>query len=231
MVCWALALAPGRMLSSIVVDATQSVRGLYGFLQLQELGLPLVLAVTMADEAGSATPDVRTLSEKLGVPVVVTDAHAGEGLPGLDKAIVTVGFGHVTPANQEHHRRLQPLWRWQPAPPLAAALDRIVAAFPGAPSGSTDERETWPRSRALGLWALLSLNRDDELRNIPDAVRTKVHEEANADLQALDTQAAQGRYAFLDREVAPLVKAPLSADTATPSTASWSAQKRVYPSF
>src|SRR4051812_46315675 len=42
----------------ICVDATQLVRGLYLALQAGELGLPVVVALTMMDEAKEAAPDV-----------------------------------------------------------------------------------------------------------------------------------------------------------------------------
>src|SRR5688572_6119058 len=45
----------------VCVDATQLVRSLYLVLQIQELGLPVAIALTMIDEAGDATPDLRQL--------------------------------------------------------------------------------------------------------------------------------------------------------------------------
>ena len=40
----------------LCVDATQLVRGLYLVLQVQELGLPVIVALTMMDEAGGVRP-------------------------------------------------------------------------------------------------------------------------------------------------------------------------------
>ena len=64
----------------LCVDATQLVRGLYLVLQAQEFGLPVVVALTMVDEAGAGAPDAKALEEKLGCPVVPVVASKGRGL-------------------------------------------------------------------------------------------------------------------------------------------------------
>ncbi len=50
------------------VDATQAARASYLVLQAQELGLRVVVALTMVDEAGGAAPDAKALAAELGCP-------------------------------------------------------------------------------------------------------------------------------------------------------------------
>jgi len=68
-----------------VADATNLERNLYLVLQLQELGLPMVLALTMADLARKQGIEVERdeLSRRLGMPVVLTSARRKEGLADL----------------------------------------------------------------------------------------------------------------------------------------------------
>lgn len=62
---------------------------------LVELGLPMVLALNMHDEAAArgVMVDVSALSEELGIPVLATVATGGEGIGEL-----THGLGHARPA-------------------------------------------------------------------------------------------------------------------------------------
>src|SRR6185295_658803 len=71
----------------VCVDATQLVRGLYLVLQLLELGAPVVVALTMVDEAGDAAPDPAALARKLGCPVVPVVAHKKEGVKALEQEL------------------------------------------------------------------------------------------------------------------------------------------------
>ena len=68
-----------------VIDSTVLERNLYFTLQLRELGIPLVVALNLADLADKdgLVIDVPTLSRMLGVPVVRTAAATGKGLDEL----------------------------------------------------------------------------------------------------------------------------------------------------
>lgn len=74
-----------------VGDAKSLRRTLLLTVQLAELGLPLVLALNMADEAArrglAVDPDV--LSGRLGAPVVLTTAISGDGVDELVEAVAT----------------------------------------------------------------------------------------------------------------------------------------------
>jgi ferrous iron transport protein B len=72
-----------------VVDATNLERNLYLFAQLAELGLPMVVALNMADlaERNGIALDAKALAEKLGCPVVTTVASERKGLVELKQAV------------------------------------------------------------------------------------------------------------------------------------------------
>ncbi|MBI4788235.1 MAG: ferrous iron transport protein B [Chloroflexi bacterium] len=68
-----------------IADATNLERNLYLVLQYLDLGLPLVVAVNLVDEAKRAGIEINTqrLSSDLGAPVVPTVATRGEGIDTL----------------------------------------------------------------------------------------------------------------------------------------------------
>jgi ferrous iron transport protein B len=75
-----------------VIDASVLERSLELTLELAELGLPVVVALNMMDEARKkgVTIDVDALSERLGAPVIPTVALKGHGLSMLfDQALKT----------------------------------------------------------------------------------------------------------------------------------------------
>lgn len=76
-----------------VVDASALERNLFLTVQLLELGLPVVLALNMMDEARAAGVriDVSRLSERLRSPVVETVARTGEGLQDALAAAMKLG--------------------------------------------------------------------------------------------------------------------------------------------
>jgi ferrous iron transport protein B len=74
-----------------IVDASNLERNLYLTTQTLELGVPVVIALNMIDvaERQGMKIDARRLAERLGVPVVATQANKGRGLEQLKKAIVS----------------------------------------------------------------------------------------------------------------------------------------------
>jgi ferrous iron transport protein B len=169
------------------VDATQATRSSYLVLQAQELGLRAIVALTMVDEAGPAAPDARALAEQLGCEVVPTVAKRGVGVrevvAALERALA------AGPA--------EPRYRWTPSPALAAAIDRVRGELPA----------TWPHTDAIALWALMSLDAEDELSGVPDSLRRAV---AAIELApaAIDDEVVRARWAWLDAHVQPLIKRP-----------------------
>jgi ferrous iron transport protein B len=182
----------------VVADATQLSRNLYFVLQVLELGLPCVIALNMTDMLAERglTVDALALQRELGVRVVETAASTGKGMQELVAAIEA----ELDQVAQHVPRRLG-----TPASPELAEDVRLVSAhLPQAWSRGKPERE-----RALALWALLSLEEQDELVGIPPALRTCVRERrelAAAAGRAIDTEIIQGRYSWIDSRLAQFVR-------------------------
>lgn len=82
----------------MVVDATNLARNLYMVLQYLDLGLPLVLALNVVDEAereGIHT-DANALERLLGIPVVPTVAVSGLGLDEVIRKAIHIARGKTT---------------------------------------------------------------------------------------------------------------------------------------
>jgi len=74
----------------VVVDATNVERNLYLVTQVMELGIPTVVALNMVDTARSRDihVDAAGLARGLGVPVVATVGHRGDGVPELVRSLL-----------------------------------------------------------------------------------------------------------------------------------------------
>ena len=86
-----------------IVDATNLSRSLFFTTQLLELGIPVVVALNKSDinEKKETKIDEKTLSEKLGCPVVKTVSKSGNGLKDVvETAISLVGKSQVAPYSQ-----------------------------------------------------------------------------------------------------------------------------------
>ncbi len=72
-----------------VLDSTRLERNLYLTLEVLELGLPVVVALNMVEEAHALGMDIDAghLSQTLGVPVIPTFIHRGAGLDELTHAL------------------------------------------------------------------------------------------------------------------------------------------------
>jgi ferrous iron transport protein B len=170
------------------VDATQVARASYLVLQALELGTRAVVALTMVDEARHAAPDPRALGDALGCEVVVVNprhrAGIGDPLAAVDRAL---DAGAAAPS-----------WRWAPSPALRARIDAVTAAVPAG----------WPRGDAIALWAMQSIEADDELSGVPDSLRAAVRGAVpDAEVaRAVDDEVVVARWEWLDAEVTPLVR-------------------------
>ena len=82
-----------------VVDAVHLERDLFLTLQLVDMGLPMVVALNMVDEARrqGVAIDRDLLEDLLGVPVVETVATKGEGFEELKLALKRARPGHADP--------------------------------------------------------------------------------------------------------------------------------------
>jgi len=78
-----------------IVDASNLERNLYLSVQLMEMGVPLVIALNMMDQAEAREHriDVPALSRQMGVPVVPMVASRGKGTEDLLDAVLAVHDG------------------------------------------------------------------------------------------------------------------------------------------
>lgn len=170
----------------VVVDATQLSRNLYLALQVIELGMPVVVALSMVDVLAkkNSQVDEAAIAAELGVPVVGVTAVNGSGLDEL-RAAIDGALADPKPA---------PV-RWAPPAEVQAFLDPICDQLPA------EWDATGPRSAALSLWALLSLDSDDEHAAIPEGLRRAVLESraaADAAGRNLEQEIIETRYAWID---------------------------------
>ena len=171
----------------VVIDATQLVRNLYFAMQLIEARVPVVLALNMIDvaRAQGTAPDPARVEGILGVPVVAVSASTGEGLPALAAAVERV---LVTP---DEGRSVVP-WRYP------RALNTDVERLAGLVQAWSPEE-----AKALGRWALLSVDVEDELVDVPVHVRaevTRIRAEAERAGRDIDAELIGSRYAWLDAQ-------------------------------
>jgi len=183
----------------VCIDATQVARAAYLLLQCQELGARCVVALTMVDEAAGAAPSARALAAVLGCEVVAVTARTRHGLDELRAAVDRV---------LRSERR--PLWHWQPGPALRARLDAVREALPASWRSATRYGAPLPAADdALALWALTCIEprtggADDDELEVPDALRAAVV----AEPAPRDDEAVLARWAWLDREIPPLIQKP-----------------------
>lgn len=94
-----------------VVDTSALERNLFLTVQIMEMGLPVVLACNMMDEAQRAGIQVNTeeLGKQLGIPVVATVARTGEGLRDALRQAVAFGEKGATPLHISYGSDLDPV--------------------------------------------------------------------------------------------------------------------------
>ncbi len=86
-----------------IADAANLERNLYLYTQVREIGVPVILCLNMWDlaESRGVVIDREALSQRLGVPVVVTSAHRNLGIIELKAAIHRVVGTTITPVRPE----------------------------------------------------------------------------------------------------------------------------------
>ncbi len=80
-----------------VLDSTNLERNLYLCLQFQELGIPVVGALNMTDEADAQgiKLDEKKLSARLGIPLIKTVGFKGKGIDSLFAFLDEVADGDI----------------------------------------------------------------------------------------------------------------------------------------
>ncbi|HAY21701.1 MAG TPA: ferrous iron transport protein B [Desulfobacterales bacterium] len=132
-----------------VADASNLERNLYLTTQLRELGVPMVLALNMSDVARNQgiEIDCQAISKALGIPVVPTIGHKGEGIRELLDEVVTLASNGHHPASfrVEYGRDLEP---------ELAAIQQVIEK-----QGNSLAKKYPPRWLAVKL-----LEKDEDLR-------------------------------------------------------------------
>jgi ferrous iron transport protein B len=172
-----------------VADASQLSRNLYLALQLAELGLPMVVALNMIDEAGDNPPNTQAIERLLGVPCVAISARRGSGVSALLATLERALADEPTPRLRVDY----------PAALLADA-DALSTSLP-APLRATPER-----ARAMALWALTSIDEDDELTEIDPELRRATLALRKTSPRDLDQEVIAARYAYIDARLPELYK-------------------------
>ena len=136
----------------VILDACNLARNLYLALELLDLGLPVVVALNLLDEAGRAgiQTNVKRLSELLGVPVMPTVAHRGQGVRALLAAAL--------------RQAEAPRSRSGPSPNYGAQLEAWTSG-PLAALEATEHQWAPEGLSARGL-VLLLLEGDEEVRDL-----------------------------------------------------------------
>lgn len=179
----------------MTIDVSQLSRNLYLLLQALELNVPTIVALTMTDTLAERDQklDHDRLEMALGVPVVPVVGHRGTGMDALRERIASV---------LEAPETALPGWRWRPEDPaLLEDIDQVSRRVPESWANDSQDRR-W----ALGIWALLSLDDEDELIGIPESLRAIVLErraQAQAEGREIEQAVIGGRYAWIDEHAAP----------------------------
>ncbi|MFP4175720.1 MAG: ferrous iron transport protein B [Planctomycetota bacterium] len=116
-----------------VIDASNLERNLYLAVQFMELGVPLVLVFNMSDvaEAQGMNIDIDELSDLLGVEIVSTVGHRGEGIEELKKTIIEIGHDSATSPREVTY-----------GAEIEEELDRVISALEEE-TGQRGRRERW----------------------------------------------------------------------------------------
>lgn len=184
---------PAPDLAVVVLDACNLERNLYFALQVIELGRPTIVALNMIDAAMGAgiRIDVEALSAALGVPVVPVVATHQKTTAELRAAI--------DEALKSHPR--SSAWRWTPSEALEADLAAVDEVLGTAVPPKADRA----LRRAVGLWALMSIDVDDELTDAPADLRLRVLDRLKRAREAgrdIDGEIVAARFAWIDAHAA-----------------------------
>lgn len=177
----------------VAVDSTALARNLYLATQIIDAGVPVVLALTMTDEARASgiQIDHAALAERLGVAVVPIVAPRGEGIDDLLLAVEDA-------LSQERATRV-PVPRDEVVERALAAVESRLAELQ---LGATDAAR-----RALAEWTILSFDAEGLMHLTPaarDAARD-ARRDAEADGVDLDRELVTQRYRRIDEIVAATV--------------------------
>ena len=176
-----------------LVDATNIERNLYLTTQLIETGVPVVIALNMADllEKRGIKIDTKRLSMMLDCPIVETSALKGEGLDKLiDEAVKTAKKSSVDLPKEIFTKEME---------------TAITAVKDILPSSVTEDKKRW--------YAVKFLENDEKVKeamklsasgqSLVDARRQELEKQHDDDMESIVTDE---RYKFIQKIVNTTVK-------------------------
>lgn len=155
---------------------------------LAELGLPMVLALNMHDEATArgVTVDVEALAEELAIPVLATVATGGEGIGELSGSLARAAVAdcllHYDPGLESEIAAAAALIAELAPHPVLAARGLAILFL-----GNDDEVEAWLRERAGADYPRLENLRQTARANADGDLPTLLARERTAAADALAT--------------------------------------------
>jgi ferrous iron transport protein B len=188
---------PAPRVVVVVVDAAALGRALYLVQEVIGTGVPVVVALNMADEAerDGIQIDANRLASLTGAEVVRTVATRGDGMEALRAAV--------------SRAVARPLARG-PEPDRPAALARDIAELEAA---ILEEHGVEPphAAHAWAIWLLLSLDHQggDDLVGIPPRLRDltrEIHRRADAEGRNIDLEVISSSYRRVDEIVEAVVR-------------------------
>ena len=176
-----------------LVDATNIERNLYLTTQLIETGVPVVIALNMADllEKRGIKIDTKRLSMLLDCPIIETSALKGEGLDKLiDEAVKVAKSSKVDLPKEIFSKDME------------AAIDEVKGVLP---TSVTDDKKRW--------YAVKFLENDEKVKeamklsasgqSLVDSKRQDLEKKHDDDLESIVTDE---RYKFIQKIVNTTVK-------------------------
>ena len=176
-----------------LVDATNIERNLYLTTQLIETGVPVVIALNMADllEKRGIKIDVKRLSMLLDCPIIETSALRGEGLDKLiDEAVKVAKSSKVDLPKEIFSKDME------------AAIDEVKGVLP---TSVTDDKKRW--------YAVKFLENDEKVKeamklsasgqSLVDTKRQELEKQHDDDMESIVTDE---RYKFIQKIVNTTVK-------------------------
>lgn len=187
---------PAPDLAIVMIDASNLDRNLYLATQVMDLGIPVVIALSMIDVAGERGIEINSkkISKRLGVPVVpIIAKNAGEA----EKVIQYIEENEITAPGA---------LVWNPGEDLERAVQFIIEKW--------IKKETDIPERAWKIEALRFLGNDHAINEIPDlekqhALRNVVEEARNKLDESGKNYAAEEvlrRYDFIEKCTSSSVK-------------------------
>ena len=178
-----------------LVDATNIERNLYLTTQLIETGVPVVVALNMADliEKRGLKIDTKRLSMVLGCPIIETSALKGTGLKELIAEAVKV-------AKQSEHQLPGAIFSEK----IEKAIDAVVPALSETIAAN---KKRWYAVKVLenDEKVMNHIVLDAQAKTTIDALRKDLETELDDDMESIVTD---GRYTYIQKIISTTVEKP-----------------------